>query len=100
MKREEAFALHMRSRFMDMANNCSGILRCWANDIDKGRLTLTEIREFLLRQADDLQKKLNLAKEEITMFLGSEDKLKALLLEDLAADWKLSSPSAGIWKEE
>lgn len=93
MTNPEAFALHMRSMFMDAINNETGLLRCLAENLDPegGLGHLKPLADHLRGMADELQKKLSRVNGDIEEFVGGEPRLHELYKEDFDAGLKLSA---------
>lgn len=93
MTNKEAFALHVRSLFMDALNGETGLLRCLAEDLDPegGLGHLKPLADRLRGMADELQKKLARAKGDIEEFVGGEDRLHDLYIQDFDSGFVLST---------
>ena len=93
MTNQEAFALHMRSMFMDALNGETGLLRCIAEKMSPDVMDDAHgcLRDTLLSMADALQKKLARVKGDIEEFCGGEDRLHDLFIQDFDSGFTLSA---------
>lgn len=106
MTKDQAFALHIRSLLMDLANGTTGTLRSVAERVD---LDLTypsvnsdmqpverTIHSFLMLEADVIQRKLGRALKDIEEYCGGSDNFRALAIEDFDSGF---AKSAREWKD-